>query len=154
MRKSAIFATTLAVLGGLTMLGVFPLVSAAQQEEPTTHILTITSFTVPRANLEEVNEYVDEYIVAPTKADPYVLSFRYGTHLWGGMDPNVWLIAEYESLTALDESTEWQEEWFEEHYPEGSAARDAADVAEREVFLPYFTNHTDNILTVNMNRAK
>ncbi|MGH7544796.1 MAG: hypothetical protein ACREKI_01280, partial [Gemmatimonadota bacterium] len=66
----------------------------------------------------------------------------------------VWIIAEYKSLTAIDESNRWGNEWFDKNYPEGTAKRDSADQAFQETFLPYFQSHNDNILTVNVTRSK
>lgn len=146
----------LALGTGAAMLLATPLDSAAQQgQQPETHIMTITTFHVPLGpERQQFFEYVDTYMVPQTKEDPHVVSFRFGAHNWGGNQANIWLITEYTSLSAIDQSTEWGTAWFEEHYPEGSAAREAADKDFDEMFAPYFSKHTDNIITVNMNRAK
>ncbi len=142
-------------VGLATLLGT-PLDSAAQQEEqPETRIITITTFYVPLGQERQAFlEYVDTYIVPQNKEDPHILAFRIGAHNWGGNKPNIWLITEYESLSTLDQSDEWAATWFEQNFPEGSTARETADKAFEEAFAPYFSKHTDNIIRVNMNRAK
>ncbi len=151
MRKITCCLTALTAV-----LALGPLSAVAQQaDEPETHIMTITTFYVPLGlEREAVMDYIDEYVVPPAKGDPNVLGFRVAVHNWGTNQRNVWLMTEYESLAALDASNEWGNAWFEENYPEGSAEREAADKAFEEVYAPYFSKHTDNIVVVNMDRAK
>jgi hypothetical protein len=145
----------------LTLAGLFMLVLAAPaqaqeaEEAPETRVLTMTAFHVPFGEkMAAFTEYADEYIVPPTSADPHVLMFRVAIHYWGATDVTVWLITEYASLTAMELSNSWQNEWYEENYPEGTPEREAADGAFEKYFVPYFAQHEDNILNVNMNRAK
>lgn len=129
--------------------------AAEQMQEPETHIVTITTFYAPLGpERDKLMEFIDTYTVPQTKEDPNVLSFRIGSHQWGGNEPNMWIITEYESLAAIDRSDEWGSEWFDKKYPEGSAARETADKAFEEAFAPYFSTHNDNIISVNMTRAK
>lgn len=140
-------------LAGLCLLA---LPAAAQaQEEPETRIMTITAFHVPFGPaLQEFMRYADEYMVPSAAADPHVLMFRIATHYWGTTDVTLWLITEYASLTEMELSNDWQGDWYDEHYPEGTPERESADQAFEESFLPYFVQHVDHILNVNMNRAK
>lgn len=130
-----------------------PLVSAVPQQ-PETRILTVTTFKVPFGDFEKFFETVDKYAIPQVKADPNVLTYRIATHAWGETDKTVWIIAEYKSLSAIDESNQWGNEWFDKNYPEGTAKRDSADKAFEQNFLPYFQNHSDNILTMNVTRTK
>lgn len=148
MRKS------LWVLAGIVSLMTAPAVVQGQEAEPEIRTLTITAFTVPLGGGEKFNEYVDTYVIPQAKADPNVLSFRYARHHYGGGKANAWFIAEYESLEGLALSEEFGDTWFEENFPEGTPEREAADKATLEDFLPYFSEHSDEITTINMNRAK
>jgi len=126
----------------------------AQEEEPQTHILTITSFKLPAAQAQDFWAVVDKYVVPSDKANPHIISQRMGTHYYGVNDPNVWFVTEYEDLAAIQAADEWSDKWFDDNYPEGSAQRDSADTAFQEKYLPNFTTHTDNILSVNLKRVK
>lgn len=129
----------------------------AQQQDapPETRLMTLTTFTVsgPQSN-QRFNEYVDMIMVPQLQEDPHVLSFRLARHYWGTSTPNVWLITEYASLEELQKSEEFQDRWFQERFPEGSPQREEANRAFQEGFGPYFADHVDNIMTVNMRRAK
>lgn len=144
---------TLTIAAVAALILAAPVVSAVQQE-PETRILTVTTFKVPFGEFDEFFAIVDRYTIPQVKANPNVMTYRIATHAWGQTDKTVWILAEYKDLSAIDASDRWSEEWFEKNYPEGSAKRDSADKAFEETFLPYFQNHTDNILTVNMKRTK
>lgn len=127
---------------------------AQEAQEPEIRTLTITAFTIPQGKGEKFNEYVDKYVMPAAQADPNVLGFRLARHHWGGGKANAWFIAEYESLEGLYRSEQFQNDWFEEQFPEGTPEREAADKATEEDFLPFFAEHTDEITSVNMSRAK
>lgn len=146
--------TCLFILVAVLLAAGNPGVVRAQEQEPEIRTLTMTAFTIPLGEGEKFNEYVDKYIVPPAKADPNILSFRYARHHYGGGKANAWFIVEYESLEGLYRSEEFQNDWFEENFPEGTPEREAADKATQEDFLPFFGDHSDEITAVNMNRAK
>jgi hypothetical protein len=127
---------------------------AAAQDEAQTHVVTVTTFEVPFPELGKFWEIVDKYVMPADKANPHILSEKIASHNWGDAKKTVWFIAEYESLTELDASDDFGDKYFDEHYPEGSAARDSADTAFEEHFLKHFSGHEDNILTLNMTRSK
>lgn len=131
-----------------------PGLARAQEQAPEIRTLTITAFTIPLGQGEKFNEYVDKYVVPSAQADPDVLSFRFARHHYGGGKANAWFIVEYESLEGLYRSEEFQSDWFDENFPEGTPEREAADKATQEDFLPFFGDHSDEITTINMNRAK
>lgn len=142
------------ILAGVLLAAAIPGAVQAQEEEPESRTVTVTTFTIPQGKGQKFMEYVDTYMMPAINADPNVLGFRIASHHWGGGDFNTMVIAEYESLGGLHQSEEFQDQWYDEHYPEGSPEREAADKAVEEDFLPYFVGHTDNILNANMNRAK
>ncbi|MFQ5890557.1 MAG: hypothetical protein ACE5JR_10965 [Gemmatimonadota bacterium] len=145
-----------ALAGAAALFLLMPAATLAQEEEeqPETRIITVTTFHVPFGEqFADLLDYIDTYVVPPSKEDPNILHFRVATHAWGDASKNVWFITEYPDLGAIDASNDWQSEWFDEHYPEGTPEREAADAAFEEHFAPYF-KHKDNILGVNMNRAK
>ncbi|HKY59653.1 MAG TPA: hypothetical protein VJP59_01460 [Gemmatimonadota bacterium] len=146
-RSLRIFAAIMVILG-------VPGTTLGQEQEPEIRTLTITAFTIPLGQGEKFNEYVDTYIIPSAQADPNVLSFRFARHHYGGGKANAWFIAEYASLEGLYQSEEFQNNWYEEHFPEGTPEREAADKATQEDFLPFFSDHSDEIASVNMNRAK
>jgi hypothetical protein len=148
MRKS------LWILAGVMTILSAPRVVQGQEAEPETRTLTITGFTIPLGQGENFNEYVDTYIIPQTQADPNVLSFRFAQHHWGGGKVNAWFISEYESLEGLARSEQFQSDWYDENFPEGTPEREAAEKATEEDFLPFFSGHFDEITAVNMNRAK
>lgn len=146
-------AFTLAGLSTLVLAA--PVQAQEAQETPETRVLTITAFHVPFGQkMGRFMEYADEYIVPPAAEDPHILMFRVATHFWGTTDVTVWLITEYASLTEMELSNDWQGEWYEQQYLEGTPEREAADEAFQEEFAAYFAQHEDQILNVNMNRAK
>jgi hypothetical protein len=147
------FALTLA---GLSMLVLAAPVQAQEaQEAPETRVLTMTAFHVPFGQkMAGFMEFADEYMVPPAAEDPYILMFRVATHYWGTTDVTVWLMTEYASLTDMELSNDWQSEWYEQQYPEGTPEREAADEAFQKEYISYFAVHEDHILNVNMNRAK
>jgi hypothetical protein len=63
-------------------------------------------------------------------------------------------LAEYASLSEIDASDDWGNDYFDKTFPEGSAVRDSANTAFEEHFLKYFGEHEDNILAVNLKRSK
>ena len=144
------------LFAGAVMLAMTPLASFAQEEEgPETRIMTITTLTVPFGeDFGKFLDFVDTYIVPQVQADPYMLSYRIGTHYYGQTRPNIWIISEYASLSDIEASDDWGSVWFEEHYPEGTPEAEAAQEAFSKVFLPLFAKHTDEILNVDMSRAK
>ena len=147
------FSLTLAV--ALLATAIPGAVRAQEQEqEPEIRTLTITAFTIPTGKGEKFNEYVDKYVMPAVKADPNVLTFRLARHHWGSGKANAWFIAEYESLEGLYRSEEFQSDWYDENFPEGTPEREAADKATEEDFLPFFSDHVDEITTTNMSRAK
>jgi hypothetical protein len=131
-----------------------PAAAQEEEEEPETHLITITTFQVPFNDLEEFWDTVDKYVIPSDKENPHVLSERIAGHYYGDSKQTIWFIAEYEDLSAIQKAEEWGEEWFDKNYPEDSAKRDSADTAFEENFLRHFSGHVDNILSVNMNRAK
>lgn len=142
------------ILAVVTTILSAPRAVQGQEAEPEIRTLTITAFTVPLGMGEKFNEYVDTYIIPPTKADPDVLGFRFARHHYGGGKANAWFIVEYESLEGLARSEDFQNDWYDENFPEGTPEREAADKATQEDFLPFFSEHSDEITSVNMNRAK
>lgn len=148
MRKS------LWILAGVMTILSAPRAVRGQEAEPEIRTLTITAFTIPLGQGENFNDYVDTYIVPSAQADPNVLSFRFARHHHGGGEVNAWFISEYESLEGLARSEEFQSDWYDENFPEGTPEREAADKATEEDFLPFFSGHSDEITAVNMNRAK
>lgn len=99
-------------------------------------------------------EFVDRYVVPADKENPHILSQRMGSHYWGYNEHNVWFITEYEDLAALQAAEEWQDDYNEKHFADGTAAGDSADAAFEQKFLPYFQGHRDFIITTNMERVK
>jgi hypothetical protein len=117
--------------------------SEAQQATPPSHVITVTTFQVPYTDVGKFWEMVDKYVVPSDKENPYIDSKK-----------TVWFISEYENLGAVAQAGDWTNADFDKRYPEGSAARDSANTAFEEHFLKYFTEHEDNILSVNLKRAK
>ncbi len=146
--------TTLFVFAAALLAAAVPSAARAQEQEPEIRTLTITAFTIPLGEGESFNEYIDKYVIPPAKADPNVLSFRFARHHYGSGKANAWFIVEYESLEGLSRSEDFQSDWYDENFPEGTPEREAADKATQEDFLPFFGEHSDEITTVNMNRAK
>ncbi len=144
----------LMLVAGAALPLVTPLVSAAQEEEAETRIVTVTTFKVPFTAMDTFYTVIDKYTMPSVKANPHILSYKIANHFWGTTDHTVWIITEYENLGAIDASIEWGNKWFDDHYAEDSAERKAADKAIEEKFLVYFQHHTDNILSLNMNRRK
>ncbi|HEY7462133.1 MAG TPA: hypothetical protein VIC59_09690 [Gemmatimonadota bacterium] len=128
--------------------------SEAQQATPPSHVITVTTFQVPYTDVGKFWEMVDKYVVPSDKENPYILSERLASHNWGDSKKTVWFISEYENLGAVAQAGDWTNADFDKRYPEGSAARDSANTAFEEHFLKYFTEHEDNILSVNLKRAK
>ena len=126
----------------------------AQDEDPGTRLITLTSFTVPPGQAsQDFWAAVDKYQFPADKANPHILSERVASHYFGS-GHNVWIITEYEDLSALQKADEWNNENFDKEYPEGSAARDSANAAFEKGFTPYFTPHEDQILRANLRRVK
>jgi hypothetical protein len=144
------------LFAGTVVLLMVPLASLAQEEEePETRIMTITTMTVPFGeDFGTFLDLVDTYFMPQIQANPYVLSYRIGTHYWGQTRPNIWIVTEYASLGDIEASEDWGEAWFEEHYPEGTPEAEAAEEAYNKVFWPVFSKHTDQILNVDMSRVK
>jgi hypothetical protein len=147
MRYSLILAA--ACTGLLVLAG-----PAAAQDAPQTHVVTVTTFEVPFTELEGFWAVVDKYIVPQDKQNPHILSERIAAHNWGDAKKTVWFIAEYASLSEIDASDDWGNDYFDKTFPEGSAVRDSANTAFEEHFLKYFGEHEDNILAVNLKRSK
>lgn len=149
LSHGAITATALTLL-----FGILPSQAFAQDEmEAETRVITMTTFHVPTNEMSDFNELIENFIMPQTLADPHVLSFRYATHAWGNSKMNAWMITEYADMAAIQASAEWGNEWVDENYPEGTPEREEWDAAT-EAFLEHFDGHQDNILGVNMDRAK
>ena len=142
----------LALVGTVASLSAPALL--AQDEEPETRVIIVTTFHVPFGEFESVLDVLDTYAVPSAKENPHILGFRYATHAWGDTDPNIWMITEYASMGDIEKAQAWGNAWFDEHFPEDSPEQEEADRAIEEDFLPYFSKHKDQILTVNMNRAR
>ncbi len=143
----------LVLVGAVASLNASALL--AQEDEPETRVITVTTFHVPFGEaFGAALDVIDTYFVPPANENPHILGFRYATHAWGNSAANVWMMAEYASLAHIDEAEEWGNAWYEEHFPEGTPEREEADRAFEEDFAPYFSKHKDNILTVSMDRAK
>jgi len=136
------------------MLLVSPLVSAVQEEESETRVILVQTFKVPRAEWGNFFDFVEMYLMPEVKANPHVIGYRAANHYYGTTDPDIWIIAEFENLAALEEADSWLQQWLDEDYPEGSPEREAYDASFENNFLPYWGNHSDNILRVDMNHAK
>ena len=142
--------TFVAVCSGLLVVAG----PARAQTEAQTHVVTVTTFEVPFTELDKFWETVDKYIMPQDKANPHILSEKIASHNWGDAKKTVWFIAEYASLSEIEASDKFGTKYFDEHYPEGSAARDSANTAFEENFLKHFSEHEDNILTLNLKRSK
>ena len=136
--------------GGSTSCGV-PLEAMRRKRQYVEQIIIVTDEeeNTPPLFVETLKKYRQE-----VKADPNVLTFRLARHHWGSGKANAWFIAEYESLDGLYRSEEFQSDWYDENFPEGTPEREAADKATEEDFLPFFSDHVDEITTTNMSRAK
>ena len=152
LTHGAMTAAALSVLLGALPSHAFAQ-DAMEEEAPETRIMTVTSFYIPYNELSDFNELIDEWIMPQTMADPYVLAFRFATHAWGNSKMNAWITTEYADMAAIQASTEWGNEWVDENYPEGTPEREEWDAAT-DKFESAIDGHQDNILTVNMDRAK
>ena len=127
----------------------------AQEDQPETRIITVTTMEVPAGQAQaDFWAVVDKYITPSDKENPHILSERLASHYWGDDRQTVWFITEYESLGHIEQAEDWGNEWFEKHYPEESAERKTADEDFEKHFFSHFANHQDNILRVNLKRVK
>jgi hypothetical protein len=131
-----------------------PVTAQNAPSAPETHTITVTTFEVPFTELGKFWETIDKYVVPQDKENPHIISERIASHNYGDAKKTVWFITEYASLSEIDASDDWGNKYFDDHYPEGSAARDSANTAFEEHFLKYFGEHQDNILSVNLKRSK
>ncbi len=140
---------------GALLVFTAPLISAIQQEEEAeTHAVTVTTFKVPFSEMDDYFEVTEKYTMPSVRANPHILSYKIAVHAWGTTKHTVWIITEYEDMGAIQDSQEWAGDWFDENYPEGTAARDSADAAFEEHVALYNQDHTDNILGVSMDHVK
>ena len=156
MHRRRLTHGTLTATALTLLLGILPSHAFAQgtmEEEPETRVITMTAFHVPFNDMEKITEIVEKYFMPSTMEDPHTLSFRFATHAWGNAKMNAWLITEYASLAAMEASTEWNAEWVERTYPEGTPERAEYDKAN-EVFLKYFDGHQDNIVGYSVDHSK
>lgn len=145
----------LRLLFALVAASFLPAPLQAQHEEADSRLITITTFHVPVGEkLQKVLDYLDRYSVPAAQENPHVLGYRYATHTWGDASVNVWIIHEYASMADIEAGQAWGAHWFEERFPRGTFERAEADRAFEEDYAPYLSEHRDEILTVDMNRAK
>jgi hypothetical protein len=137
-------------------LFLFPMSAAAQEDEPAPEIryITVTRTNVPLGeDRQKVLEMYERVMTPQNRMDPNVLSYSVATHIWGSNSNDIVIVAEYASWAAINEACEACDEWFETNFPEDSPQRAEID-ALGDVFTRYQSGHSDEIYTVNMNRAK
>ncbi|MBI1804750.1 MAG: hypothetical protein HY033_00645 [Ignavibacteriae bacterium] len=144
----------------LTLISaMFVLLTSLPASSPTpepgkSRVIAVQTYTVPRSEWDGFFSFVDEYIVPRLKANPHIISSRVATHYYGPSEPNIWRITEYASLGEIDLAEAWNDQYDKDHYPAGSAKRDSFDVRYKKYFMPYWENHSDNLLQANENRIK
>lgn len=138
-----------------TLLFVSPAISFAQQTQQTdTRIIVVQTFKVPRAEWDGFFSYVDKYVLPRIKANPHILGYRMADHYYGTAEPNIWVIIEFANLGAVQQADLWSENYLNDNYPDGTAKRDSLNALHEKYYLPYWQNHTDNILMMNVKRMK
>ena len=155
LRRGPVRRFPLRLFFGVAVVSFLPVPLQAQHAETDSRVITVTTFHVPVGEkLGKVLGYLDKYSVPAARENPHVLGYRYATHSWGDAAVNVWIIHEYASLAAVEAGQQWGADWFEEHFPRGTFERAEADRTFEEDYAPYLSKHRDEILTVDMNRAK
>jgi hypothetical protein len=149
MRRTALAACVCA-LATLVTFGY----ARAQEQEPPTRIVTVTSFKVPfgedRGN---VIAFLTEYFLPGYQLNPHVRNFRLLNHRWGSDAMDFMIVAEYDDLAALDaECGQPCDDYFAQQVPEeggeGTRFREL-----QNAFNSAYQNHHDEIYVTRMDRA-
>ncbi len=122
--------------------------------------MTISKFHVPVGeDRQKVMQFLEMVMVPQARLNPNILSYRVATHYYGSASTEVLLIAEYPDWAAVEADCGAPcEEWQEANMPaEGTPEYD--EMQERwQAWLKYYLGgrhgHSDEIYTVQMNRAK
>ena len=121
------------------MVFVTPLVLAQEEKEEEGHVFTISTYKVRFQNVDKIMKLWEEYWKPVNAKNEYVKSFRVFTHLWGS-DWTIVVIAEYESMAAIEASWVRGEEISKEMFPEGESEEKLSEIQAMTL------GHTDNIV--------
>lgn len=118
---------------------VTPLVLAQEEKEEEGHVFTISTYKVQFQNVDKTMKLWEEYWKPVNAKNEYLKSMRVFTHLWGS-DWAIAVIAEYESMAAIEAAWVRAEEIIEEMYPEGESEKILVELQAMGM------GHTDNIV--------
>lgn len=145
---------------GLLAATAMPAAALAQEsdeEPPETRVITITTFHVPPGeDGQKVMRFIDRVIAPQARNNPNVLSYRVAQHFWGSNSSEAKIIAEYADWASVEAPCGAPcEEWSEENIPEeGTPEREEFDELSQAWQRAFFQGHSDEVYSVNMNRAK
>jgi hypothetical protein len=98
--------------------------------------------------------FLEEYFLPGYQLNPKVKNFRMLNHNWGSNGAQILLVAEYETFADIEAECTPCDEYFEQHEaPEEGEDGYEAYQDKLEVFNKYYSKHSDEIYSSNMNRA-
>jgi len=128
---------------------------AAPQAPADFRVLTVSSFRVPLGeDRGKVMDFMEKWMVPPTKVNPNVLSYRIGQHWYGANSSDVVIVAEYPNWASMTAPCQPCQEWNRANMPaQGTPERQAFSEAQA-LFLKYYSTHADQIFQVPNSMAK
>jgi hypothetical protein len=151
MRRTALAACVCA-LATLVTFGY----ARAQEQEPPTRIVTVTSFKVPfgedRGNMIA---FLTEYFMPGYQLNPHVRNFRLLNHRWGSDAMDFLIIAEYDNLAAIEaECGQPCDDYFAQHEAPEEGEEGYEELQKlQNAFNSVYQNHHDEIYVTRMDRA-
>jgi hypothetical protein len=131
---------SLSISLSLVLILMLSLSVLAQEKEEQGNVFAIMTNKVGFDKLDKVLELWEKEWKPLYTQNEYVKSVRVFTHMWGS-DWTIVVIAEYESLAALEKAQERQQELSKEKYPDETKRKEIAAKIQS-----YFTGHFDNIV--------
>lgn len=128
---------------------------AQDQPEPTLRYVQTTSFEVPYEDRDDVISYLVEYLYPSIQLNPRVKNFRILNHYFGSSGANIILVSEFDTFADIDAECGAPCEEYEAQHEEPEEGDDGYEEHARKValFNKYFSKHSDEIYTTNMDRA-
>ena len=141
-----------AAVASLALLAVSTAGLAAQQdeaedEEPGSRIVAITTFSIPHHVRSEVIPFMRRHVIPLNQLNPNIETFRVLIHRWGSDGTTMAFYREYADMEALDAPCGEPCETFRENHPvpeEGEEGYEAHQEAER-LWDKYFGPHKDEV---------
>lgn len=137
-------------------LASMPQMTMAQEEMPSTIVVTMSKFKVPLGeDRARVMQFIERMIAPQERLNPNVMAFYVLQHYYGADARDMVLVRVYASMADIEAPCgEPCQTWMEENRPEEGTPEYEEMTELGQTFMKYYAAHSDEIYSSPMDLAK